>query len=247
MGSGHRCSLGIIETTAAHSALLAAEQIVEDPVSLTLLTAALASAPLLTPTPLAAGDAVATFTGTLVPDTLPSICQEGSHRLACNGARIKSTSLDLEQLEGKLMKFEAVLAGVECDIWNVLSATPASATLVSCGTPIPGCPVRFRVGPTGVIGQYFLFGAVDSAFVPLGPTLGTQLIELPGFFLGSGPTFGDGSAVDVAIPNDLGLVGLDLWFQGGRFDIGPVGPIELTNAVCFTIGPPLPPCFNPDC
>ena len=107
--------------------------------------------------------------------------------------------------------------------------------------------MRFRVGPTGVIGQWWLWFSPSPGFLPIDPVTGTLLLGSPIFFLGSGLTFGGGATKDITLPADTSLTGLNLWMQGARRDVGPIGPIQLTNSVCFTILGPSPPCVLPDC
>ena len=57
----------------------------------------------------------------------------------------------------------------------------------------------------------------------------------------------DLEAAMTVIPNLPGIVGLDVHTQGAFMDIGPVGPLRLTNPACFTIAPFLPPCSQPGC
>jgi hypothetical protein len=187
------------------------------------------------------------FTGEIEKATLASFCQEETHVLECAGVLLKSSALDLAAFEGKVFEFTAEARGVECLIYDVTAVESASAHLVRCGNPVPGCPMRFRVGPTGVIGQYWLWLALSPTFLPLDQVTGTWMLNPPFFLLGSGLTFGDGSAVDIVLPPDPSLTGLTLFLQGARQDIGPIGPIELTNPLCFQILGPSPPCFEPDC
>ena len=188
----------------------------------------------------------ATFTAVLEPAG-PSFCQEESHVVACNGARVRSLVVDLTQYEGKPFTYTADLAGVTCDVWYVTSVAPPAATLVVCGSAAPGCPVRLRVGPSGVIGQWFLWWSPQTAFLPIDATLGTVMLGTPSWFLGSGPTAGAPPYHEAVIPNLPGIVGLDVHTQGAFMDIGPVGPLRLTNPACFTIAPFLPPCSQPGC
>jgi hypothetical protein len=208
-------------------------------IALALAFAGTATAQATTPT--------VTFTAIIEPATLPSICQEETHVVACNGALLKSTTLDLTKYEGKPFEFKATLGGVECKIWNVTSVGPAKGTLVHCGSAVPGCPMRMRVGPSGVIGQWFLWFSLSSDFVPLDPVTGTLMLGAPLHFLGSGPTAGVNQTYDFVIPNSPSVVGLDIFAQGARMDIGPVGPLTLTNPTCFTIAPFMPPCAQPNC
>lgn len=196
-----------------------------------------------------------TFTGVIEKAQLASFCQEETHYLTCSGplpsspsgVLLKSSTLDLTPFEGKLWKFTALPRGVECLILDVIDVQPATATLVYCGNPVPGCPMRFRVGPTGVIGQWFLFSSLKPGFSPIDPVTGTLLLGPPVRFLKSGPTFGTGATFDIVLPPDVSLTGVSLWLQGARMDVGPVGPLEATNAVCFTILGPSPPCISPGC
>lgn len=187
------------------------------------------------------------FTGVIEPATTPSTCQEESHFVECSGKLLKSTTLDLDAYVGKTFRYTAVPRGVTCEILDVVSVEPASATLVTCGNPVPGCSVRFRVGPTGVIGQWSLFMSLSSDFVPLNPIAGTVMLGFPYVNIGSGLTFGETAALDIGVPPVLALTGLKLYFQGIRNDIGPIGPKELTNPVCFTVFGPSPPCTLLDC
>ena len=198
----------------------------------------------------------AEFTGVIEPATLPSICQEETHFLTCTGPKpfsptgvlLKSSTLDLDEFVGQNMKYTAVLRGVTCPIWDVTSATLPSATLVSCGSPVPGCTMRFRVGPTGVIGRYSLFLSFSPDFRPPPARIsGTVLLGPPIHVFATGLTFGPTAAFDFTIPPSVSLTGLDIWLQGARQDIGPIGPLEVTNAICFTILGPSPPCISPNC
>jgi hypothetical protein len=212
-------------------------------------------APLLTVAFLAsAASAQVTFTGVIEKVTLPSICQEETHFLTCTGpspssptgVRLKSSTLDLSPFEGKVATFTAQARGVTCLIYDIsaVDTTPA-ASLVMCGTPGLGCPMRFRIEPSTSLGEFWLFLSGSPGFTPIDPVTGTVLLG-PGFILvahGTTPT----GAVDVVIPSDPALTGLSLWLQGARRDVGPLGPITATNSVCFEIPGFVFFCENPGC
>jgi hypothetical protein len=202
----------------------------------------------------ATGDIV--FTGTLAQATLPSFCQEETHYIRCTGpfpgqeagsVLVKSSTLNLDPFIGVPMRFTCVAAGVTCLIYDITDAAPATSFLTWCGTPAPGCPVRFRVGPTGVLGVYALFVSAAPGFVPLDPITGTAFLSQPVILIASGATLGATAAVDLAIPSDPSWVGTRLWFQGVRADVGPVSPLEATDPACFTVLPSTVPCFLPGC
>jgi len=201
-----------------------------------------------------AASAQVVFTGVIEKVTLPSICQEETHFLTCTGptagaptgVRLKSTTLDLTQYEGKVATFTAQPRGVTCLIYDVTAVdTTPDAWLEMCGTAGLGCPLRFRVQPSPSLGQYWLWLSASPGFTPIDPITGTVLLG-PGFVLvaqGSTPP----GQIDVVVPVDLALVGLDLWVQGARRDVGPIGPIQTTNAVCFDL-PGIPIfCETPGC
>jgi hypothetical protein len=222
------------------------------PCSLAFLARAFGAA-LLLGGPLAAQ---ATFTGVIQPASLATFCQEETHYLTCSastpaaptGLLLKSSTLDLSLWEGQNAVFTAVPRGVECEIWDVIDVhVPPPATLVVCGAPVPGCEMRLRVGPSGVLGQYWLYVSLAPGFVPINPVKGTLLIAEPLIFVASGSTAGLDATVDFTLPTMPLLTGLSLWFQGARRDIGPIGPVQLTNAVCLTILGPSPPCHSIDC
>ena len=202
----------------------------------------------------APGSAQVVFDGVIDNATLPSFCQEETHYLTCSfpdpsiptGVLLKSSTLDLDKYVGKHARFTANLVGVECDIYDVTAVQwPPPGTLTWCGAPVPGCPMRFRVGPSGVLGQFWLFAALAPAFQPVDATLGTILLQPPVFLIGQGLT--SGAPVDLTLPTDPAITGLSIFLQGLRQDIGPIGPPSLTNAACFTILGPSPPCLPNDC
>lgn len=201
-----------------------------------------------------AAAAQVTFTGVIEKVTLPSICQEETHFLTCSGPTamsptgvlLKSSTLDLTPFEGKVATFTAQARGVTCLIYDIsaVDTTPA-ATLEMCGTPGLGCPMRFRIHPSSSLGEFWLFLAASPGFTPIDPVTGTVLLG-PGFLLVAHGMTPPGQ-VDVVIPADPALTGLDLWLQGARRDIGPIGPITATNAVCFEIPGFVFFCETPGC
>ena len=192
-------------------------------------------------------DQTVTFTAEIEPATLASFCQEETHFISCNGSLLRSTVLNLDKYVGKPYEFTATLAGVECPIWYITAAVPAKGTLTFCGNAVPGCPIRMRVGPTGVIGEWMLWYSTQAAFAPIDPIFGTVMIGPPYEFLGAGLTFGPTAAFDAVVPQSPGITGLKVFAQGIRRDIGKIGPWTLTNPECFTILGPSPPCILPGC
>ena len=188
-----------------------------------------------------------TITGVVEP-LGPSICLDGTHQLECTSALLKSgdVNLNLDNFLGQNVRLTGKQSAA-CPVITVESVNPfPPATLVRCGSPTPGCPIRFRVG-TPAIGQYILFISQSPNYLPVNPTIGTFLLGAPFFTLAMGNTGGFDSAVDIVIPNDPAVVGIEAWLQAARRDVGPVGPWQLSNAVCFTITGPSPPCQSLDC
>lgn len=202
-----------------------------------------------------AGAQTITFTAAIEPATGFSICQEESHYVPCtiggpsvmNGQLLKSSVINLTPFEGVVTTFTAVSRGVTCQMYDVQSAQPAVADLVTCGTAAPGCTVRMRVGPSGGVGQWILFRSPTPTFAPLAALGGTLQIGPPLIFVGAGNTSGPTAFLDILIPNDLGLVGLTQFFQGASRSTSPVTPWQLTNSVCVQIGSPTVPCVTPGC
>lgn len=197
--------------------------------------------------PTSLAHAQAAFTAVIEKATLPSICQEETHVVTCNGTKLKSTTVDLNNYLGKPYLFTANLEGVTCDIWNVTAVSAPPATLVHCGSAVPGCPMRLRVGPTGPLGQWFLWYSTKSAFQPLDPVTGTLMLGPPYIFAGTGYSAGTSTTFDFTLPSNPALIGLKIFAQGAHQSIGPVGPLRLSNPTCFTILPPMPPCTQPNC
>jgi hypothetical protein len=54
-------------------------------------------------------------------------------------------------------------------------------------------------------------------------------------------------SLDVKVPSDPGIIGLTLYLQAARRNIGPIGPAELTNSICLSILMTATPCVPPGC
>lgn len=196
-----------------------------------------------------------TFTGAIQQASLASFCQEETHYLPCTlggpnlptGVLLKSTTLDLDQFVGVVTTFTAISRGVTCPIYDVTSASFPLADLVTCGTPAPGCPLRLRVGPSGMLGQWVLFRSTSPAFQYVNSLGGTLLLGSPLFFVAGGFLVPPDNFYEAPVPNDLSLIGTEHFFQGASRAIGPVGPWTLSNSVCVEILPPLVPCQSPGC
>ena len=114
-----------------------------------------------------------------------------------------------------------------------------------CGNPVPGCPMRFKVEPEGFLGQAFYFYSLSPGFLDLGGQ--TLLLGAPLYFLGSAPMVGAEPHVDIVLPASVNFTGTTVYVQAAYQSIGPVGPLVPTNATCFTILGPSPPCLIIDC
>lgn len=190
-------------------------------------------------------------TGRVVP-VGPTICQQGeTHMLECARVFLRSSSVNLARYNGQIVRIEGRDIGLLCTVLDVNRVTPAPATLIRCGSPSPGCPIKLKVCP-GAIGRWWLFGSFRPGFRPVdcqGMRFfadGSLLLGVPGVTLVSGMPLGTCGELTINIPADPALTGLQAWFQGVRQDIGPVGPLQLTNAECVTLLP-MRPCSVPNC
>lgn len=95
--------------------------------------------------------------------------------------------------------------------------------------------------------QFWLFASLSPGYKPLSPSKGTWLLGDPFFLLAQGLGGGICHELSFVVPPVPVIIGLDVWLQGARRDVGPVGPITLTNAVCLTITGPGAPCVSPGC
>jgi hypothetical protein len=112
--------------------------------------------------------------------------------------------------------------------------------------PLPELP-RDRPHLPGGLSAWFLFAAWGPGFAPLHPAKGAWLRSEGAWLLSQGLGGGACHEPGGTIPNAPGLVGLSFWLQAARLDIGPIGPLALSNAVCVTITPFMPPCADPGC
>ena len=188
-----------------------------------------------------------TISGVIQPDLLPSICQQGTHTFECTNVRLQSGSIDLSALVGQNVRVTGHDVGVECVVYEVTAVQPAPVTLGMCGNPVPGCDIRFRSQP-GALSQHMLFASALPDQLPVSPFIGTFLLGAPFLTIGNQMTgHAQGAAFDFTLPPTVALTGVKVYVQSARRDVGPVGEWQLSNAVCFTILGPSPPCFLPDC
>lgn len=188
-----------------------------------------------------------TLSGVIQPDLLPSICQQGTHTMECTGVRLQSGSIDLGSFVGQNVRVTGHDVGVECVVYEVTAVQPAPVTLAMCGNPVPGCDIRFRSQP-GALSQHMLFASAVPDLAPVSPYVGSFLLGAPFLTIGNEFVGGiDGAAFDFTLPASTALTGVDIHVQSARRDVGPIGEWRLSNAVCFTILGPSPPCFLPDC
>lgn len=191
-------------------------------------------------------------TGIVEPVGGPTICMQGeTHRLADTSLYLKSQMLDLNAFVGQLVRVVGADVGVTCRVLEVTQVTPPHAVLRWCGSPMPGCPIRLQVGP-GALGYWWLFGAFGPGYLPVGCgglewIDGTAFLQLPPVAVAQGFFTGPWGEYVLQLPPNPSLVGAQVWFQGLRQDVGPVGPMQLTNVETFTITPFLPPCAGINC
>lgn len=192
------------------------------------------------------------ITGVVEPVVSATVCMQGeTHRIAGTGVYLRSSLVNLAPYVGQVVRVTGSDIGLTCRVVDVFTVSAPPAQLTGCGTPMPGCPIRLRVGPAS-LGQWALFGSFTSGFVPLGCSPpdgidGTILLGLPTFALASGLLTGTGGEHTIQIPAVPALAGVRVWFQGARQDLGPVGPPQLTNVVEMQLVPFMPVCGPVNC
>jgi hypothetical protein len=197
---------------------------------------------------------VVSFTGVVKTwefDTAQIICAPPTHALECSETifGLVSSTIDLDQYIGQNVKLTAQAVDKGCPLFEVSAVEPPETTLTLCGTAGLGCEIRLRAGPGG-LSQHLLLVSTAPGFYSSNPAKGTLLLGQPFFTLATSPIAHHppaGYAFDFVLPVDFSLVGIPIYFQTIRRDVGPVGPIRFSNAVCFTIlGIPIT-CDTPDC
>jgi hypothetical protein len=197
----------------------------------------------------APGQAVG-ITGLVRPTPGPVGCGPATHMLDCTSVFLTGDTSLLDSLVGQqaqLFGEETAVPGAPCTLIKVASAVvPPPATLDWCGTASPGCDVRFVICPGG-LSQFWLFAALGPGYHPLIPSKGTWLLGDPSFLLATGLGGAACHVLDAKVPDDTAIVGQTVWLQAARRDIGPIGPVELTNVICLTVLPAKVPCLQPGC
>ncbi len=150
-----------------------------------------------------------------------------------------ASAVSLSGLAGQVVRLSGpLLLDPVCPqpVMLVTSVTPATATLDACGTPRPGCTIRFKIGPPTVSLNYLAASVGGPDFLDLGDPLGVLFLQPPPILLGQA---GVGGTLDVPIP-PVGLVGITVTVQGLHVEVGPVtGQAALTNplGIEFFFGP----------
>lgn len=190
-------------------------------------------------------------TGVVLPAG-PSICSvNATHKLDCTIVQLRSDNVDLDGLIGHNVKLLGNLTDIGapgCVLLNVTAVINVPpTTLTMCGTPAIGCPVRFVICPPG-LSQFWLFAGLAPGFAPLDPFKGSWLLGDPSFLLLSGFLDIACARIDVTIPSEPNLVGVEVWMQSARKEFSPGIPFQLGNAICFQILPgSVIPCGQPNC
>jgi len=190
------------------------------------------------------------ITGVVIPTPGPIGCGLSTHLLTCTDVFLYADDpAKLDAVVGhnvKLLGNEVPVPGVTCHLIKVSEVEePPPATLVACGSFVPGCTVKFVICPGG-LSQFGLWVALDQGYKPITPLKGTWLLGEPFFLIALGF---DGAAcheVVFDVPAMPILVDVPVWFQAARREIGPVGPLQLTNVECVTLQPG-GPCVSPGC
>ena len=203
---------------------------------------------------LVAGQASAQVCVTGVIETAPaiSVCQQRlTHRLSSTRVHLISSTIDLNRYLGQNVRVTGRDVGVTCTVLDVSRVDPPPAELSWCGSGSTGCPLKLKVCPAGV-GRYWLFLGLRVGFRPLGcggsaPIDGSLLVQEPIIPLVGGNLGAGCGELTLPVPLDNALVGVSLFFQAARQDIGPVGPLELTNLGFVRLTPLMPPCAPTNC
>jgi hypothetical protein len=191
------------------------------------------------------------ITGQVEPSPGFTICMQGeTHLLADTRVWLKSSTVHLPQYEGQVVRVVGRDIGVTCTVLDVMQVTPASATLSWCGSGSTCCDLKLSLCPGG-LGRGVIMAATGPGYQPMGCAQtgfldGTFLLGADAFPIWVG-TFGACGGFQFSVPCDNALVGVDVWFQGARHDIGPVGPLFLSNVLRVRIAPFLPPCAPINC
>ena len=190
------------------------------------------------------------LTGVVVPMPGPLGCGPATHMLMCTQVFLTGDVALLESLVGKSVKLfghEEQVPGASCTLVEVDGvAEPPPATLDWCGNATPGCDLRFVICPGG-LSQYWLWVSTGNGYHPLSPDKGSWLLGDPAFLVATGIGAAACQKLDVKVPVDPGIIGVTLYLQAARRDIGPIGPAQLTNSICLTILLSATPCVPPGC
>jgi hypothetical protein len=194
------------------------------------------------------------FTGVVEPAFSPGppiICAPPTHQLKCSGGVffLQSDTIDLDDYIGQNVKLVGTAVDKGCPLIEITEViSPPPATLELCGTTAIGCPVRLVSAP-GNISQHIIWFSGGPGLFSLSVQKGSLLLAMPFFELVSvaGGFGAEGAAFDFHMPTDSNLIGVDLWLQNARRDVGPIGPLSMGNAICFSILPAHVPCVLPDC
>jgi hypothetical protein len=163
-------------------------------------------------------DLNAVLVSTAVEGDIPPFCPFQPYAIAGTGVLVNPGLLDLAPYVGQIVHLTATdqTGGCPTKILMATAVSEATATLEACGVPRPGCPMRFRVGPTAA-GQNFLAASLgEQEFVNLGAPLGVLFLGSPLVLLGS---TGPGGVLELTVPSIA--PGVPIQLQGLHVEVGP--------------------------
>jgi len=202
---------------------------------------------LLVPLAGAQGGQPVGIAGIVRPVSGPGACGQATHTLECTKVTLRSSNIDLSLFEGQLVKLLGTQTGAACPLINVSGVQTAPSTLESCGSPTPGCTLKFKLCPGG-LSEFWLYAALSPGYFPLAnPVKGTWLLGNQFLLVGMGTGGAPCHELSFVVPPVPVIAGVQVGLQGARRDIGPVGPITITNAICLTFTGPGAPCVPPSC
>lgn len=181
------------------------------------------------------------FNAKIVPD--PTGCPSTPFRVDGVNVVLDDSLVSLAPFAGQIVRLTGELLPSICNLptFRVEAVGPATATLRSCGTPVPGCPMRFELGPPAISSNALYFSLTGEQFLPLRDPLGVSFLVAP---RRAGVVVAN-PYLDLTIPPHV-PVGTRVWLQSHHLSVGPVRPPGvLSNPLSFSILPGGVPCVDP--
>ena len=185
-------------------------------------------------------------TGRIEAAAAPPCNPTATHKLQGTEVHLVSSIVDLSTVPSYDQTFLGFELPGACPLIDVVSVSPAKLVLSHCNNASLGCPFTLDMCPSPASGGYLIWAAAGGSYLPIGPAVGTFLLDPASFVLiASGPSTAVCESVPVTVTGPPSLVGQTAFLQAAAFS-GIEAWLSNLHEVTFT-SPITKPCTSFAC